>query len=142
MIEYSIINEGNNVNYLFNNNLEFSFQTDIFYYSGLIAFILNFKPNFCINCYIKNIYLSKLEYIDILNFSIINNRISPIKEIKLLKTVTLLYNGSLELKNQNIIKIINNNNKSKGEFDNLDKKKKFEYLNDNKKVKLLLYFNL
>ena len=140
MIEYSIINEGNNVNYLFNNNLEFSFQTDIFYYSGLIAFILNFKPNFCINYYIKNIYLSKLEYIDIINFSIINNRISPIKEIKLLKTVTLLYNGSLELKNQNIIKIINNNNKSKGEFDNLDKKKKFEYLNDNKKSKTFTIF--
>ena len=133
-IEYSITNEGNNVNYLFNNNLEFSFQTDIFNDSGFIPFISNFEPNFCINFYIKNIYLSKLEYIDILNYSNINNGISPVKEIKLFKTETLLYNGILELKNQNIIKISNNNNhKAKDEFDNLDKKKKLEYLNDNKK---------
>ena len=76
-IEYSITNEGLNANYLFNNNLEFPFQTDIFNESGFVPFISNFDPNFCINFYIKNIHISKLEYIDILNYSNINNGISP-----------------------------------------------------------------
>ena len=137
-IEYSITNEGLNANYLFNNNLEFPFQTDIFNESGFVPFISNFDPNFCINFYIKNIHISKLEYIDILNYSNINNGISPVKEIKLFKTDSLLYDGILELKNENIIKI--NNNHSHNHKDNndindfiFDKKKKMELLKDNKK---------
>ena len=135
-IEYSITNEGLNANYLFNNSLEFSFQTDIFNDSGFVPFISNFEPNFCINFYIKNIYISKLEYIDILNYSNINNGISPVKEIKLFKTDYLLYDGILELKNENIIKINKiNNNKDNNDINDFvyDKKKKIELLKDNKK---------
>ena len=133
-IEYSITNEGLNANYLFNNNFEFSFQTDIFNDSGFVPFISNFEQNFCINFYIKNIYISKLEYIDILNYSNINNGISPVKEIKLFKTDVLLYDGILELKSENIIKINkSNNHKNNDGIDNLEKKKKIELFKGNKK---------
>ena len=134
-IEYSITNERINVNYLFNNNSEFSPQNDIFNNSTNFPFISNFEPNFCINFYIKNIYISNLEYIDISNYSDINNGISPIKEIKIFKTDILLYKGIIELKNQNLIKINKNHNNENNviNIDNLEKKKKTEMLNENKK---------
>ena len=104
-IEYSITNDGQNVNYLFNINTEFSLQNDIFNDSGNMPFITKFENNFCINFYIKNIYVSNLEIFDINNYSDINNGISPIKEIKIFQTDILLYKGTLEIKNQNLIKI-------------------------------------
>ena len=133
-IEYSITNEGLNVNYLFNTNSEFSLRNDIFNDSGFIPFISNFESNFCINFYIKNIYIPIIEFIDINNYSDINNGISPIKEIKIFKTDILLYKGILELKNPNLIKLKNNNNENDIILlEDLEKKKKLQLLNENKK---------
>ena len=119
-------------NYLFNNNLEFPFQTDIFNESGFVPFISNFDPNFCINFYIKNIYIKNLEFIEINNYSDINNGISPIKDIKIFRTDILLYKGILELKNSSLIKI-NTNKNDIINIDDLEKNKKIEFLNENKK---------
>ena len=135
-IEYSITNEGININYLFNNNLELSFQADIFNDSGIIPFVSNFEPNLCINFYIKNIYITKLEFIEIKNFSDINNGISPVKEIKIFRTDILLFKGILEPKNINIINInnlINDDENEQIRIDDLEKKKNIELLGDNKK---------
>ena len=121
------------MNYLFNTNSEFSLRNDIFNDSGLIPFISNFEANFCVNFYIKNIYIPIFEYIDINNYSDINNGISPIKEIKIFKTDSLLYKGILELKGQNLIKINNNNMKDIITLEDLEKKKKIESLDENKK---------
>ena len=133
-IEYSITNDGQNVNYLFNINTEFSLQNDIFNDSGNMPFITKFENNFCINFYIKNIYVSNLEIFDINNYSDINNGISPIKEIKIFQTDILLYKGTLEIKNQNLIKI----NKKYNEnviinIDDLEKKQKKVLLKENRK---------
>ena len=135
-IEYSITNEGININYLFNNNLELSFQADIFNDSGMIPYISNYEPNLCINFYVKNIYITKLEYIEINNFSDINNGISPAKEVKIFQTDILLFKGILELKNTNIIKInnlVNEDENNQIRIDELDKRKNIELLGDNKK---------
>ena len=135
-IEYSITNEGININYLFNNNLELSFQADIFNDSGMIPYITNYEPNLCINFYVKNIYITKLEYIEIQNFSDINNGISPVKEIKIFQTDILLFKGILELKNTNIININNLVNEVQTDqlrIDELDNKKNIGLLEDIKK---------
>ena len=132
-IEYSITNEGINVNYLFNSNSEFSLGNDFFNDSGFIPFISNFEPNFCVNFYIKNIYIKNLEYIEINNYIDINDGISPIKEIKIFKKDILLYKGILELKNPNLIKINMNNDNDIIKINDLEKNKKIEFFNESKK---------
>ena len=133
-IEYSNTNEGINANNLFNVNQNLKSKDDFFNDTEFIPFILNYDSNLCINFYIKNIYIPNFEYIDIHNYSDINNGISPIKEIKIFKNDVLLYKGILELSKPNLIKINNANDKKDIiMLENLEKKKKIESLNKNKK---------
>ena len=142
-IDYSITNKGINVNYLFNSNNEISFQKDIFNDSGNSPFIIDYEENLCINFYIKNIHTSNFEYIDINNYSDINNGISPIKEIKIFKTDVLLYKGLLELKNQNLIKINNRDNINDIiKIDDLEKTKSQMIKNNKKSLTYTIFKSL
>ena len=133
-IEYSNTNEGINSNHLFNINKKLSLKDDFFDDAEIIPFILNYEPNLCINFYIKNIHIPNIEYIDIHNYSDINKGVSPVKEIKIFKADVLLYKGILELSKPNLIKINNvNNEKDIIMLEDLEKKKKIESLNENKK---------
>ena len=100
-IEYSNTNEGTNINYLFNENIQYNESKNF-------PLVMNFKENFCINFFIKNINILFFDYIYIYNYSEVNNGISPIKDIKIFKTNILLYKGCLDLNNPNIIQISNN----------------------------------
>ena len=104
-IEYSNTSDNIKVNYLFDVNPQFSYLSDKINDSYNIPLIAEFKDNYNINFYIKNIYNSSLEYIYIYNYSDVNNGISPVKEIEIFKTNVLLYKGCLELNNPNIIHI-------------------------------------
>ena len=99
-IEYSNTNEGININYLFEMNSQYGD-------SNTFPLITDFKENFCINFYIKNINNSFFDYIYIYNYSDVNNGISPVQEIKIFRTNILLYKGNLDLNNPNVIKISN-----------------------------------
>ena len=100
-VEYSNTNEGKNINYLFEKNIQFN-------ESDNSTLIIKYKENFCINFFIKNKNNILFDYIYIYNFSDVNNGISPVKEIKIFKTNILLYKGFLDLNNPNIIQISNN----------------------------------
>ena len=129
-IEYSNTNEGLNINYLFDMNPKFK-------ESNNFPLIINFKEDFCINFYIKNFYVPYLNYIYIYNYSDVNNEISPIKEIKIYKTNYLLYNGCLDLKNPNIIKIPHyiggEENKENININDLESKEKYNIIKKNEK---------
>ena len=129
-IEYANTNEGLNINYLFDMNPEFRDSNNF-------PLIINFKENFCINFYIKNFYIPYLNYIYIYNYSDVNNEISPIKEIKIYKTNYLLYNGCLDLKNPNIIKVPNyingEENKENSNINESETNEKYNIIKKNEK---------
>ena len=131
-IEYSTTNNGTNINYLFSNNNEFSLRANIFNDLGNIPLIADFEQNFCINFYIKNIYISNIEYIYINNYSDVNNGISPIKEITIYQKDILLYKGYLELNNQSMINI-SNIQKRKELIKNFETNEQYRLLNYKKK---------
>ena len=126
-IEYSNTNEGININYLF----EMNSQNDE---SNTFPLIIDFKENFCINFYIKNINNSFFDYIYIYNYSDVYNGISPVQEIKIFRTNILLYKGNLDLNNPNIIKISNYiiGEENKENID-IDFKEKYDIIKKNEK---------
>ena len=112
-IEYSNTSDGISVDYVFDMNPDLNKDEK----TNNIPLIAIFKQNFCINFHIKNIYDSSFSYIYINNYSDVNDGISPINQIKILKSNTLLYKGFLKLSNSNIIKITNNiNDNDKGKL--------------------------
>ena len=100
-------NEEENVNYLFNENN--------------IPFICEYKENLFINFYISLKKAFNLKYIKILNYENKNEEISAVKEIKIYHGKKQLFNGILNINNENIIDIseeIKNNINSEQIIDN------------------------
>ena len=135
-IEYSNTNEGTNINYLFDINSQYK-------NSHNFALITDFKENFCVNFYIKNINNLFLDYIYIYNYSDVNNGISPVKEIKIFKTNILLYKGCLNLNNPNIIKI-SNFNKEEDNKENIEisTNEKYNILKNEKSLTFTIFKSL
>ncbi len=106
-IEFSNTSDNIKVNYLFDVNPQYSHLSDKINDSYNIPLIADSKQNYIINFYINDIYKPFFDSIYIYNYSDVINGISPVKEIEIIKEKEILYKGSLELNNPNIIKISN-----------------------------------
>ena len=96
-------NEEENVNYLFNVKK---------HYFNNKPFISNYKDNLYINFYINFKKTNIIKFIKIINYENKEEKISPVKEIKICHGKKKIFEGILNITNSNIIDISENKNNS------------------------------
>ena len=100
-------------------------------------FITEFKNDIYINFYINNMQANNIKYIQILNYTDIKNKVSPVAKIKICQGKNVIFKGILSINNINQIEI---SNYKCEENDNLSIKE-IQDLNDDNEISINKYNN-
>ena len=107
--EIFIVNSNSNIKNNEEENVNYLFNTKKYYYNNK-TYIADFKDNLYIKFYVNFKKSNIIKYLKIINYENNNDKISPVKEIKISHGKKVIFQGTLNVNYFNIINISENKN--------------------------------